>query len=123
MSETREIDLRAAINAISDVVQGTERRGLIRVRTSVEDGAAVISIADTGGGIPPHIRERIFEPFFTTKEVGKGTGQGLFIARSVIAEKHGGSLTFETETGKGTTFRIRLPIDDASERRAGSEAA
>jgi len=112
-----------AAHAISDVVQGTERRGLIRVRTHVEDGAAVISISDTGGGIPAHIRERIFEPFFTTKEVGKGTGQGLFIARSVIAEKHGGSLTFDTETGKGTTFHVRLPIRDASERPAGAEAA
>jgi len=112
-----------AAHAISDVVQGTERRGLIRVRTYVEEGAAVIAITDTGGGIPPHIRERIFEPFFTTKEVGKGTGQGLFIARSVIAEKHGGSLTFETETGKGTTFYVRLPIVDASERTTGSEAA
>ena len=112
-----------AAHAIADVVQGTERRGLIRVRTCVEAGAAVISISDSGGGIPPHIRDRIFEPFFTTKEVGKGTGQGLFIARSVIAEKHGGSLTFETETGKGTTFYVRLPIHDASERTADSEAA
>ena len=71
----------------------------------------VITIGDTGGGIPVSIRERIFDPFFTTKEVGKGTGQGLAIARSVIQEKHGGSLTFESELGKGTTFKIRLAIE------------
>ena len=112
-----------AAHAISDVVQGTEGRGLIRVRTSIQDGAAVISISDTGGGIPEHIRDRIFEPFFTTKEVGRGTGQGLFIARSVIAEKHGGSLTFETETGRGTTFHVRLPLHEATERTGASEAA
>jgi len=69
----------------------------------------VISIADSGGGIPAAVRERIFDPFFTTKEVGKGTGQGLAIARSVVVEKHGGELTLTTEVGKGTTFFIRLP--------------
>ncbi|MCK5119805.1 MAG: HAMP domain-containing histidine kinase, partial [Candidatus Latescibacteria bacterium] len=51
---------------------------------------------------------------FTTKEVGKGTGQGLAIAHNVVVEKHGGTITFETETGKGTTFVIRLPIEDKS---------
>ena len=55
-------------------------------------------------------RCHIFEPFFTTKEVGKGTGQGLAIARSTVVTKHHGSLSFETEVGKGTTFTIRLPI-------------
>ncbi len=58
------------------------------------------------GGDPP----RIFEPFFTTKGVGKGTGQGLAIARSVIVDKHRGTITFETEPGKGTTFIVRLPL-------------
>ncbi len=111
-----------AAHAISDLVTGTERRGLIRVRTRLENGAAIISVADTGGGIPAHIRDRIFDPFFTTKEVGKGTGQGLFIARSVIAEKHGGSLTFETEEGRGTTFYVRIPVGDAGQPVA-SEAA
>jgi signal transduction histidine kinase len=70
-----------------------------------------ISISDTGKGIPVEVRSRIFDPFFTTKEVGKGTGQGLAIARTVIVEKHGGTLHFETELGKGTTFYIRLPVN------------
>ena len=67
-------------------------------------------IQDSGTGIPETARSRIFEPFFTTKGVGKGTGQGLAIAHSVIVKKHGGTIHFETETGKGTTFVIRLPL-------------
>ena len=55
-------------------------------------------------------RKRVFEPFFTTKAVGKGTGQGLAIAYSVIADKHGGTISFETEEGRGTTFILSLPL-------------
>jgi PAS domain S-box-containing protein len=97
-----------AAHAIADKVKGTPDKGLITVRTSVEGGFAVVSISDTGGGIPEAIRKRIFEPFFTTKGVGKGTGQGLSIAHNVI-KAHGGSLDFVTEMGKGTTFYVRLP--------------
>jgi signal transduction histidine kinase len=99
-----------AAHAIADAVKGTDRKGRITVRTQLSGDNVVISIADNGGGIPEAVRERIFDPFFTTKEVGKGTGQGLPIARSVVVDKHGGDLTFETEVGKGTTFFIRLPI-------------
>jgi len=69
-----------------------------------------VRVRDTGPGIPENIRHRIFEPFFTTKPIGKGTGQGLAIARSVIVEKHHGEFSFDTELGKGTCFKIRLPI-------------
>jgi signal transduction histidine kinase len=87
-------------------------RGTITVKTEMDgDRRVLVSIADTGGGIPVEIRERIFEPFFTTKEVGKGTGLGLPIARAIVTEKHGGSLTFSTELGRGTTFCVRLPIE------------
>jgi PAS domain S-box-containing protein len=99
-----------AAHAIGDAVAGTETRGVIGVKTSTDGDSVVIAIRDTGGGIPLEIRERIFDPFFTTKEIGKGTGQGLPIARSVIADKHGGELTFQSELGKGTTFFIRLPV-------------
>jgi signal transduction histidine kinase len=85
--------------------------GTIRIRTSREGNLARIDITDSGAGIPEVIRHRVFDPFFTTKEVGKGTGQGLAIARSVVVTKHGGTLTLESEVGKGTTFTIRLPID------------
>jgi signal transduction histidine kinase len=99
-----------AAHAIGDVVKGTDKKGKIRVATRVLDDLIEISIADTGKGIPVDVRGRIFDPFFTTKEVGKGTGQGLAIARTVVVEKHGGTLHFETEVGVGTTFFIRLPI-------------
>ena len=98
-----------AAHAIADKVKGTHDKGVITVKTFVENGFAVVSIGDTGGGIPEAIRKRIFEPFFTTKEVGKGTGQGLSIAHNVI-KSHGGLLDFVTEVGKGTTFYVRLPL-------------
>jgi two-component system, NtrC family, sensor kinase len=100
-----------AAHAITDVVKGTDRKGRITIRTRLSGDTVVVSVGDDGGGIPEGIRDRIFDPFFTTKEVGRGTGQGLSIARSVVVEKHGGKFTFETEMGKGTTFFIRLPID------------
>ncbi|MBI3450407.1 MAG: hypothetical protein HY049_16015 [Acidobacteria bacterium] len=103
-----------AAHAIAGVVKGTENKGRIVVRTRREGDSVEISISDTGGGIPEEIRGQIFDPFFTTKEVGKGTGQGLAIARSVIVEKHGGEITFATEVGKGTTFFIRLPVGSAT---------
>jgi PAS domain S-box-containing protein len=101
-----------AAHAIGDVVGQGGSKGTIRIRTSREGAFVRIDVADTGTGIPESIRHRIFDPFFTTKEVGRGTGQGLAIAHSIIVTKHGGSLTFESEVGKGTTFKILLPIDD-----------
>jgi signal transduction histidine kinase len=101
-----------AAHAIADVVKdGSEGKGKITVTTRQDGDWAEIRIGDTGTGIPEKVRSRVFDPFFTTKGVGKGTGQGLAIARNVIVDKHGGTLTFETETGKGTTFIIRLPIE------------
>jgi PAS domain S-box-containing protein len=108
-----------AAHAIGDVVRQSGRKGTIRIRTSQEGGLARIDIADTGAGIPEAIRQRVFEPFFTTKEVGKGTGQGLAIARSIVVSKHGGTLMFESEVGKGTTFTIRLPIGDSDASKGG----
>jgi signal transduction histidine kinase len=81
-----------------------------------------IRIQDTGSGIPEKVRARIFDPFFTTKEIGKGTGQGLAIARSVVVDKHGGTIHFETEEGKGTTFIIRLPRDGKALAVSGASA-
>jgi PAS domain S-box-containing protein len=96
-------------HAIADIVGDSGERGRIDIRTSLDGDAAVITIADTGGGIPAAIADRVFDPFFTTKEVGKGTGQGLAIARTII-DRDGGELTFETRPDEGTTFTIRLPL-------------
>jgi two-component system NtrC family sensor kinase len=99
-----------AAHAIADKIQRSGAVGKITVSTRVEGKHVVIAIGDTGGGIPEDIRSRIFDPFFTTKEVGRGTGQGLSIARNVIVKGHGGELDFTTELGKGTTFYVRLPL-------------
>ncbi len=99
-----------AAHAIADVVKGSDEKGKIRVRTTAEGETVLIAISDTGSGIPEAIRTKVFDPFFTTKEVGRGTGQGLAIARSVVVERHRGTLTFDSEVGKGTTFFIRLPV-------------
>jgi signal transduction histidine kinase len=88
-------------------------KGCITIRTRQEDAWVVLGIADTGMGIPAAIRDRIFDPFFTTKDVGKGTGQGLAIAYDVVVRKHGGTLSFDTVEGQGTTFIIRLPLEEA----------
>lgn len=113
VGEINQVILNVVVNAahaIEDVVRGTGRKGEIVVRTAVEGEYVQIAISDTGGGIPDAIVEKIFDPFFTTKEIGKGTGQGLAIARSVMVDKHGGRLTLETEVGRGTTFTLWLPI-------------
>jgi PAS domain S-box-containing protein len=101
-----------AAHAIADLIaNGGPEKGKITVQTRKCTDWDEVRIQDTGGGIPASIRTRIFDPFFTTKEIGKGTGQGLAIARSVIVGKHGGTIHFETEVGKGTTFIIRLPLE------------
>jgi len=102
-----------AAHAIADVRKGSGDRGLITVRTRAEGDTVVISVSDTGGGIPEQIRNRIFDPFFTTKEVGRGSGQGLTLARNVVVKVHGGTIDFTTQAGEGTTFEIRLPIRPA----------
>lgn len=99
-----------AAHAIGDVVGHSGRKGRITVRTRAEGDQVVIQVEDTGSGIPEAIRGRIFDPFFTTKDVGKGSGQGLAIARSVVVDKHGGTIGFESESGQGTIFTIHLPL-------------
>jgi signal transduction histidine kinase len=115
--EMNQVFLNLIVNAghaISEVVGESGNKGIIRVSTRRDGDAVYIEVADTGPGIPESIRERVFEPFFTTKAVGKGSGQGLAIARSIVVNKHGGALTFETALGKGTVFHIRLPIEHSA---------
>ncbi|EKD37439.1 MAG: PAS/PAC sensor signal transduction histidine kinase [uncultured bacterium] len=112
--EINQVILNLIINAahaISDVTdKSNPGKGVIKVSTRADDHWMEISISDTGGGIPDSIQDRIFDPFFTTKKLGKGTGQGLAIARNVVVDKHQGVLRFTTEAGKGTTFIIQLPL-------------
>jgi signal transduction histidine kinase len=106
-----------AAHAIGETADSQSGRGKITIRTAMEEGFVRIEIEDTGAGIPEAIRERIFDPFFTTKPVGKGTGQGLAIARAIVVEKHHGTLTFSSEVGKGTCFFIRLPFSVSTESK------
>lgn len=105
-----------AAQAIANVVEnGSQARGTITVRTRHEGDWVEIRVEDTGTGIPASIRHKVFDHFFTTKGVGKGTGQGLAIAHAIVVHKHAGTIRFESEEGKGTTFIIRLPIADRAE--------
>jgi signal transduction histidine kinase len=102
-----------AAHAVADAHRDRKQRGTIRVSSRADGDDVVITVADDGCGIPETIRERVFDPFFTTKEVGRGTGQGLTIARTIVVDRHRGKLEFESEVGQGTTFRVRLPIAGA----------
>jgi PAS domain S-box-containing protein len=98
-----------AAHAIRDKLEAGGPRGVIRISTRLDDDVVEVRVSDTGTGIPEQVRERVFDQFFTTKQIGKGTGLGLFIARSVVVEKHRGTIEFETEPGVGTTFIVRIP--------------
>jgi signal transduction histidine kinase len=114
-SDLNQVFLNLLVNAAHAIeARGDGSRGTITVRTRADGEQVVVSIGDTGTGIPEAIRHRIFDPFFTTKEVGKGSGQGLAIARAVVVDRHQGQLDFETAPGAGTTFHIRLPIGGPS---------
>jgi PAS domain S-box-containing protein len=106
-----------AAHAIADVVKEYGGKGAIRIGTRKNGDFAEIRVTDTGGGIPEAIRSKVFDPFFTTKAVGKGTGQGLAIAHSVIVQKHRGTIRFESEDRKGTTFVIQLPLEERTEEK------
>jgi len=114
LGEFNQVVLNLIVNAahaIGDVVKknpGT--MGVITIQTRRDGDHVAMRVSDTGTGIAEANRGKIFEPFFTTKDVGKGTGQGLALIYNSIVKKHGGTASFETEMGKGTTFIIRLPI-------------
>ena len=101
-----------AAHAIGDVHEKESQRGkgMITVRTRRDGDHVEVRVSDTGTGIPEAARPHIFEPFFTTKDVGKGTGQGLPSFMAASSNAIGGTVAFETEIGKGTTFIFRLPL-------------
>ena len=116
IAELGQVFLNLIVNA-AHAMEG-HGHGKLTVTSAVDGDSVVISFADTGGGIPPEIQQRIFDPFFTTKEVGRGTGQGLAIARAIIVDRHGGALSFDTAPDRGTTFTIRIPIGGPPPRTA-----
>ncbi|WP_277057149.1 hybrid sensor histidine kinase/response regulator [Trichlorobacter lovleyi] len=99
------------LNLLVNAAQSMEQQGGITVTTWSEPGQVCVSIADTGKGMPKEVQERIFEPFFTTKPAGKGTGLGLSISADII-RKHQGEISVESEPGRGTTFTVRLPVEE-----------
>jgi len=98
------------MNLLQNASHAVENEGDIRVRTFNDDGNVFVEIADNGCGIAPEHLTRIFEPFFTTKPVGKGTGLGLSISYDIV-KKHGGEISVTSEVGRGTTFRVRIPLE------------
>jgi len=99
------------LNLIVNAGQAIEGDGNITVRTRAEENAVHIEVHDTGPGIPLEIRSKIFAAGFTTKAFGEGTGLGLTISREIVEDVHGGRIGFESEAGRGTTFHVRIPIE------------
>lgn len=101
------------LNILDNAVHAVEQGGIIHIETKASGSNCIITISDNGMGIEPETQQKIFEPFFTTKEVGRGTGLGLSISYAIV-KQHQGDITVFSESGKGTSFVITLPIDRAS---------
>ena len=112
VGELNQVFLNLIVNAAHAIAAAGKdtSTGRIAIATALSAASVVVTIEDNGCGIPEQNMERIFDPFFTTKEVGRGTGQGLAIARSIIVEKHGGTIDVQSTVGVGTRFVITLPV-------------
>lgn len=102
---------QAILNILTNAIQAIADKGIITIKTGIENQKFILSIADTGCGISSENISKITDPFFTTKDPGKGIGLGLSITANII-EEHGGTIEFESQTGKGTKAIIRLPIEN-----------
>jgi signal transduction histidine kinase len=100
---------QAFYNLIKNSFEAMKSRGILRIRTDMDESHVLVRFTDTGGGISPENLSRVFEPYFTTKP--SGTGLGLLIVRRIVRE-HGGELSIESGEGKGLTLTIRLPYVD-----------
>lgn len=117
-----QVFLNLLVNAAQALPEGRADRNVIRVITRLEGERVIIEVSDTGAGIPPEIIGRIFDAFFTTKAVGVGTGLGLAICHRIVTDMEG-ELTVKSEVGKGTTFRVALPLARSEERRPAGPIA
>ena len=112
VGELNQVFLNLIVNAAHAIHDAGKdlTSGEIRISTARAGDSAVIRISDNGCGVPPENLARLYDPFFTTKEVGRGTGQGLAIAHSILVDKHGGDISVQSEVGVGTEFTLRLPV-------------
>ena len=114
LGELHQVLLNLIVNAAQAIAEknhgGSNGKGEISIVTRRDGDWVELQVRDTGCGIPETIRANVFDPFFTTKEVGKGTGQGLALVHTIIVQKHAGTIAFESEVGKETTFIVRLPL-------------
>jgi signal transduction histidine kinase len=120
IGELNQVFLNLIVNAahaIHDAGKDSET-GEIHIGTSLDQHMAVIRVRDNGCGIPEDNISKLYDPFFTTKEVGRGTGQGLSIAHSILVDKHGGDISVSSRVGHGTEFIIRVPVDGRPSRAA-----
>jgi PAS domain S-box-containing protein len=126
VNEMNQVFLNLIVNAAHAIAESTAaqpgRKGNITIDTRRSGDFAEIRIRDDGAGIPSEVRARIFEPFFTTKALGKGTGQGLSLSRSIVVDRHQGQIGFESEVGVGTTFIIQLPMVDRAPKSGGGRS-
>ena len=97
------------INIFLNSIQAMEGRGTLKIETGILDERLIVTISDTGKGIPEDVLPKVFDPFFTTKGEGKGTGLGLWITQGIV-ERHGGTIQMTSREGTGTTVEIQLPL-------------
>ncbi|MFU2209547.1 sensor histidine kinase [Solidesulfovibrio sp. C21] len=113
----------ALLNLLINGIQAVDGSGEVRLaaRCDAAAGQAVITVSDTGPGIPKEIKSRVFDPFYTTKEEGKGTGLGLSIVYGIV-EKHAGTITVDSDPGQGAVFTIRLPLSEGASGKTDGPA-
>lgn len=111
VDQLNQVVLNLVVNATHAIAATESRYGSIKVRTVTCGDEILMEVSDSGTGMSEEVRSRIFEPFFTTKEVGKGTGQGLAMVRNIIVNTHHGRIECESELGKGTVFKVYMPIE------------
>lgn len=122
--EFNQVILNLVINAahaIEDKFKDSATKGVIKISAEKVGDSVMVKISDNGCGIPAGVIDNIFDPFFTTKPLGKGSGQGLTIVRSIILQKHQGTLQVESKEGEGTTFTFTLPLGETNKEIVGQE--
>ena len=96
-------------NLINNALDAMNGAGTLRLAARAEEDTIIVEVGDTGPGMPPQVASRAFDAFYTTKDAGKGTGLGLDIARRTVVERHGGTITIDSQQGN-TVLRVRLPV-------------